>query len=63
MARYKDAIEWIALEDDTNFLDDADNSPLSVTATMVRDLWNKTEQQVRKDILAALARLEKGTEK
>lgn len=63
MARYKDAINWIAEEDDTDFLDDAEDSPLSVTASMVCDLFNKTEQQVRKDILAALARLEKGTEK
>lgn len=53
MPKYKDAINWIALNDDTSFLDD-DSSCDSVTAALVADLFGKTPQQVRKDLIKAL---------
>jgi len=58
MPSYKSAIEWIAYEDDTEFVKD-DEPTLSVTATMVADLWHKDHAQVVKDIKAALARMRK----
>ncbi len=56
MARpsYKMAIQWIAENDDTFFLESDD--PISVTAAFVADLWNKTDQQVCTDIRKALKR-------
>lgn len=59
MARYRDAIEWIAHNDDTEW---AENDPdeacgtTSVTAALVADLFGKDDQQVRKDVRAALKR-------
>lgn len=62
MARYRDAIEWIAREDDTDFLDDTetgDEPTLSVTASLVADLFDKTDAEVCADIRAALRRIER----
>lgn len=60
MASYKTAIEWIASEDDTDFLDDSeDDSAMSVTASMVADLFNKDHATVRTDLRKALKRLER----
>lgn len=62
MASYKAAIQWIAEEDDTDFLDDpCDDSMMSVTASMVADLFNKDHDTVRKDLRKALAKLENAT--
>lgn len=55
MAKYRSAIEWIAEIDDTEFLEDP-NSAMSVTATLVADLWGKTDEQVRADLMAAKRR-------
>jgi hypothetical protein len=58
MARYQDAIEWIAYNDDTEFL--ADDEPmLSVSASLVADLWGKTKEQCIADIRRALERRER----
>lgn len=55
MARYADAIRWIISNDDTEWLD-ADASTAmgteSVTACLVADLFDKTEPEVRRDLLA-----------
>lgn len=59
MATYKEAIEWIVLEDDIDFLNDYSINSLSVTASMVRDLWNKTDEQIRKDLIKAVKKLNK----
>ncbi len=59
MARYKEAIEWIAANDDTEFLDDGEAGHLSVTASLVVDLWGKDYDQVRKDLVAELKRQER----
>jgi hypothetical protein len=54
MARYQDAIDWIAQNDDTSFLDEADERGcepiISVTVGMVRDLWNKSTEDVIRDL-------------
>lgn len=49
MARYKDAIEWITQNDDTEWLRD-EEPILSVTATLVADLFGKTHEQVINDL-------------
>ena len=49
MARYVNAIRWIADNDDTNWLND-DNGTESVTAALVADLWGKSHARVRADI-------------
>jgi len=53
MARYKDAIAWIAANDDTEWLH---GGQISVTATLVADLFGKTDSQVTTDLRAAVAR-------
>jgi hypothetical protein len=53
MARYKDAINWIVDNDDTDFMHD-EEPILSVTAVLVMDLWDKSEDQILRDIRAAL---------
>ncbi len=55
MARYQDAIEWIAYNDDTQWIGD-DKPSLSVTAALVGDLWAKDAAQLIADIRRALAR-------
>jgi hypothetical protein len=54
MARYKDAIQWMVANDDTEWCRNGD--PLSVTACLVADLFGKDDDQVRKDLERALAR-------
>lgn len=55
MARYKDAIQWIADNDDTEWVEE-DAGTESVTAALVADLFSKTTEQVREDIKRALRR-------
>ncbi len=47
MARYKDAILWLADNDDTDWVADGFGS---VSASLVADLFNKDIEQVRKDL-------------
>lgn len=59
MASYSQAIEWIADNDDTDFLDHEDDvacGTLSVTASMVCDLFDKTEEQVKASLRLRLRR-------
>jgi hypothetical protein len=55
MARYKDAIQWIADNDDTEWITDP-NGCESVTAALVADLFEKDAVQVRADLEQALIR-------
>lgn len=55
MARYKDAIQWMVDNDDTDWCDE-DGACLSVTASLVADLFGKTDEQVREDLARALAK-------
>lgn len=56
MASYKSAIEWIASDDDTDWLDDEEQVILSVTASMVSHLWNKDDATIIADIRKARER-------
>lgn len=49
MAKYSDAIRWIASYDDTEWVTESPEIP-SVSACLVADIFNKTEKQVREDI-------------
>ena len=55
MARYQDAINWIAWNDDTLWIEN-DEDTQSVSAALVADLFDKSDEQVRKDIQRALKR-------
>lgn len=53
--RYREAIEWLAYNDDCYWL--ADHEPvLSVSASLVRDLWDRDETKLIGDIKRALAK-------
>lgn len=56
MANYKTAITWIVQNDDTEFLSD-EGSPLSVTASLVSDIFGKGDAQVREDLLREQKRI------
>lgn len=51
MASYRQAIKWMARNDDTEWVLD---EPLSVTAALIADLFGKTDEQVRCDLIKAL---------
>jgi hypothetical protein len=53
MARYMDALQWIADNDDTDFMQN-DDWPNSVTLSLVADLFNKTDERARADLAAVL---------
>ncbi len=55
MAAYRDALEWIAREDDTDWVGQ-DGACLSVTASLVADLFHKTDEQVTKDLRKLIAK-------
>lgn len=48
-ASYRDAIRWIAANDDTEWLTDAMSVP-SVTASLVADLFEVDTDRVTKDL-------------
>lgn len=53
MASYKQAIKWLALNDDCEWLKDYgkdDCVSISVSAALVADLFNKSDEQVEKDL-------------
>ena len=54
MASYKQAIAWMVDNDDTEWATNGD--PGSVTAAIVADLFNKTDEQVRADVQRALGK-------
>ena len=56
-AKYENAIEWIASEDDTEWLNDEDPSP-SVTACLVADIFGTTIEQVTRDLRKAVKQRE-----
>lgn len=64
MARYRDAIEWIAYNDDMEWLDE-DNALeiMCVTAVLVRDLFNKDDATVLADLKKAVARMDAQNER
>jgi hypothetical protein len=52
-ATYKRAIEWLAANDDNEWLRDEQPMP-SVTSCLVQDLWGKTDDQLRLDLVSEL---------
>jgi hypothetical protein len=52
-ATYRRAIQWLAGNDDNEWLRD-ERPGMSVTASLVADLWGKPEPTLRLDLLAEL---------
>jgi len=48
---YREAIQWLLDNDDCDWLDDGSDASLSVTASLVADLFGKTDAQVVADLL------------
>lgn len=57
-ASYTRAIEWMALNDDTDWLEDDEPIP-SVTASLIADLFGKTDADVVADLRRGIKRLRK----
>lgn len=53
---YREAVEWIALNDDVHWLRDYE-SIMSVTACMVRDLYGVEQDKLVKDLRRVLKRV------
>jgi hypothetical protein len=56
VASYKQAIQWMVDNDDTDWVE-AD--PQSVTAALVADLFGKEDDQVRLDLASALKKADR----
>ena len=56
-AKYWQAIIWIARNDDTDFMEDANPIP-SVTLTMVADLWGVPMDDALQHLRKALEQME-----
>lgn len=54
MANYKQAIQWLVDNDDTEWV--GAREPHSVTAALVADLFGKSDDQVRADLTKALVK-------
>jgi hypothetical protein len=56
---YREAIEWLAGNDDCYWIGDHDNhgAMLSVSASLVRDLWGVTDERLIADLRRALGRV------
>jgi hypothetical protein len=55
MASYKEAIAWMALNDDTEWAENGD--PQSVTAALVADIFGKDDEKVRTDLCKMLKKM------
>jgi len=53
---YRAALEWIALNDDTTWLEDGEDVP-SVTLVLIADLFDVPETKAIVDLKRTLARL------
>lgn len=52
---YRRALQWIVDNDDTEWLDgDQNDTPLSVTASLVADLFGHSDDEVQKDLRRTL---------
>lgn len=52
LTKYKEAIKWIARNDDNEWL--KSDQILSVSGTMISDIFKKDEKKVKQDILNEL---------
>lgn len=57
---YQAAIEWIAQNDDTAWLDDEETGSPSVTLVLVADVFGRTDEEATADLRRAVARIAKG---
>lgn len=51
---YKDALRWLLDNDDTEFLVndcDVDREVLSVSASLVADIYGRSDEEIRADLL------------
>ena len=55
MARYRDAIDWIAWNDDTDWLEE-EHGCFSVTLALVADLFGKSTDEATADLRKACGR-------
>jgi len=53
-ATYKRAIEWLAANDDNDWLRDSNILMMSVSASLVMDLWGKEATELRADLVKEL---------
>jgi hypothetical protein len=53
---YNAAIEWIALNDDTLWLDDEESGSPSVTLCLVADIFGRTPEEATVDLRRVIAR-------
>ena len=58
VASYKAAVEWIALNDDIEWLH-IDPPMISVTAAMAADLWGRSDAEITKDLRRAVETLDR----
>ena len=49
-ASYQQALEWIVLNDDTEWLESENEPIISVTASLVADLYGRTEEEIIADL-------------
>jgi hypothetical protein len=57
---YREALEWMALNDDVYWLagdPDTGAGAISVTGALVRDLWDVDEAKFRKDLINTIKRV------
>jgi hypothetical protein len=47
---YRAALRWLIANDDTSFLD-SEEQYLSVTATLIADIYDRTDEEVLRDLL------------
>jgi hypothetical protein len=57
-ASYRDAVNWLAYNDDNHWLTDEYGS-LSVTAALVADIFGVTTERVTADLRRAIERMER----
>lgn len=53
---YRAAIDWIAVNDDTDWLDHIDACP-SVTLSLVADVFGRSDAEAKRDLEAAVRKL------
>lgn len=54
---YREAIEWLAGNDDNGWLEGREGDSISVAAALVRDLWQVDDEKLKRDILRALKKV------
>ena len=53
---YRDAISWIANNDDNQWIEDFEYGSISVTAALVADIWDVEQDKVIRDLKRELTK-------